>query len=145
MKITIKHFFILCLMLLVYNQSFSQVQAGRKYRVIAYKKGDLAVQSVSNEVTIVPAMTFYIPNTFTPNGDGLNDTFGVSGEAINDFSMKIFNRWGKLIYETTDPNKRWDGKFEGEISIEGTYAYVIAAKGPTGNRQTRQGNFNLVM
>lgn len=132
-------------MLVVQQQAFSQVQAGRKYRVIAYKKGDLTVQSVSNEVTIIPAMTFYIPNTFTPNGDGLNDTFGVSGEAINDFSMKIFNRWGKLIYETTNPNQRWDGRFEGEISLEGTYAYVITAKGPTGNRQTRHGNFNLVM
>jgi gliding motility-associated-like protein len=145
MKIRIKHFLILLGMLVVCDHAFSQVQDGRKYRVIAYKKGDLAVQSVSNEVTIVPAMTLYIPNTFTPNGDGLNDTFGVSGEAIKEFTMQIFNRWGRLIYETADPNKRWDGKQDGEMALTGTYVYRITASGPTGTRQTREGNFNLIM
>ncbi|MBK9638415.1 MAG: gliding motility-associated C-terminal domain-containing protein [Bacteroidetes bacterium] len=46
---------------------------------------------------IVPAISFYIPNTFTPNGDGMNDTFGIAGEGVQDFSMQIFNRWGQLI------------------------------------------------
>lgn len=125
--------------------SYSQVQPGRTYRVIAYKKGDLAVQSVSNEVTIVPTMTVYIPNTFTPNGDGLNDTFGVSGEAIKEFSMQIFDRWGKLVFETDDANKRWDGTIEGEKASMGTYIYRVTAKGPGYGRQTKEGNFNLIM
>jgi gliding motility-associated-like protein len=145
MKNTIKYLFTLLLLFAINTTANSQVQSGRKYRIVAYKKGDQSVQSVSNEVTIVPSMTMYIPNTFTPNGDGLNDTFGISGEAINEFSMRIFNRWGQLIFETSNANQRWDGTLQGEKASEGTYIYKITAKGPTGIKQTREGNFNLIM
>ncbi|HOS48836.1 MAG TPA: gliding motility-associated C-terminal domain-containing protein, partial [Bacteroidia bacterium] len=59
-----------------------------------------------NEVEIIPQMSFYIPNTFTPNGDGLNDTFGIAGEALKEFRMQIFNRWGQLVFESGNPNER---------------------------------------
>ena len=105
--------------------SFSQVQYSRKYRVVAYKVGQPQVFSISNEVEIIPPMSLYIPNTFTPNGDGLNDTFGVAGEAIKDINIQIFNRWGQLIYETNDPEKGWDGRLNGEYVPAGAYVYYL--------------------
>ena len=93
---------------------------------------------------VVPAMTFYLPNTFTPNGDGLNDTFGVTGEAIKDFSLIIYNRWGQKVFETDNANQRWDGTYNGINAPQGSYAYNVSAKGPSGGRLTQKGTFNLV-
>jgi gliding motility-associated-like protein len=69
--------------------------------------------------------TFYIPNSFTPNGDGLNETFSAQGIDVTFFKMTIFNRWGELLYETSDREKGWDGKFQGEYVPGGEYVYVI--------------------
>lgn len=123
----------------------AQMIASRKYRVIAYKNGDPSVYSVSNEVEIIPAMTIYIPNSFTPNGDGMNDTFGIAGEAIQEFRMQIFNRWGQLIFESANANQRWDGTFMGELVPEGAYVYKVMAKGASGKKQLREGNLTVVM
>lgn len=125
--------------------SDAQVSVSRKYRVIAYKTGQPQVFSISNEVEIIPAMTLYIPNTFTPNGDGLNDTFGVAGEAIKDFKMQIFNRWGQLIYESSNANERWDGTYGGQKVPMGTYVYKVTASSPNGQRQNKEGNLNVIL
>lgn len=123
----------------------AQVSASRKYRVIAYKAGQPQVFSISNEVDIVPAISFYIPNTFTPNGDGMNDTFGIAGEGVLEFKMQIFNRWGQLIYESVNANDRWDGTFQGVKVPMGTYIYKVSAKGPTGQKQNKEGNVNVIL
>jgi gliding motility-associated-like protein len=138
--------FTICLLgLLKADEATAQVSLSRKYRVIAYKTGSPQIFSVSNEVDIIPNMSIYIPNTFTPNGDGLNDTFGVAGEAIQDFDMKIFNRWGQLIYETTNANERWDGTFLGQKVPSGTYVYKVSASSPSGKRQNKEGSVNVIM
>ncbi len=132
--------------LLLYSAiSHAQVSVSRKYRVIAYKAGQPQVFSISNEVEIVPSMSLYVPNTFTPNGDGLNDTFGVAGEAIKDFRMQIFNRWGQLIFETSNANERWDGTYGGQKVPMGTYVYKVQASSPNGQRQHKEGNLNVIL
>ena len=136
--------YLTVLLSLLFSTAFSQVQYSRKYRVTAYKNGNPLIYSVSNEVEVVPAMTIYLPNTFTPNGDGLNDTFGVTGEAIKEFSLIIYNRWGQKVYETDNVNEQWDGTYNGVIAPQGSYAYSISAQGPTGGRQTKKGSFNLI-
>ena len=145
MKTTIKLGLLLTILYLAASPAYSQIQYGRKYRVIAYKSGNPAVFSISNEVEVVPSMTLYVPNTFTPNGDGLNDTFGINGEAIKDFSMSIYNRWGQMIFESTNANHRWDGTFKGERVLEGIYIYKINATGPTGNKELKEGQVNVIM
>ncbi len=144
MKPGLKKYYSLILFILITTSSFSQVQFSRKYRVTAYKYGNPSVFSLSNEVEVIPAMTIYVPNTFTPNGDGLNDTFGITGEAIRDFNLVIYNRWGEMIFETTNMNERWDGTFKGKTAPQGAYAYSLSAQGPTGGRQTKKGTFNLI-
>jgi gliding motility-associated-like protein len=67
----------------------------------------------------------YVPNSFTPNRNGLNDKFYAYGDGITSFRMRIFNRWGQLIFETTDMSEGWDGKYKGETVLEDTYVYVM--------------------
>jgi gliding motility-associated-like protein len=67
----------------------------------------------------------YIPNTITANNDGLNDFFEVKGSNIYSFQIRIYNRWGELIYESVDPTFAWDGKYNEQPVPEGTYVYVI--------------------
>ena len=95
MKSSFRIYYLMVLLSLLISTAFSQVQYSRKYRITGYKNGNPLVYSISNEAEVIPAMTIYIPNTFTPNGDGLNDTFGVTGEAIKEFSLIIYNRWGQ--------------------------------------------------
>jgi gliding motility-associated-like protein len=67
----------------------------------------------------------FIPNCFTPNGDGFNDTFLVNSSNVSDFNMMIFNRWGELLFKTSDENHGWDGKANGKLCAVGTYYYLI--------------------
>lgn len=144
MKRTFYILSLIALFTLIDREARCQNRLGRTYRVIAYKKGDLSVLSVSNEAVVIPSMSFYIPNTFTPNNDGINDTFGVNGEAIKDFNMVIYNRWGDQVFSSDNTNARWDGTFQGKKVSSGTYVYKVIATGITGTRQTQEGNVNVI-
>lgn len=101
----------------------------RKYRVTAVKKGNPQVLSLSNEIEVTRNLNIYVPSAFTPNGDGLNETFGAIGEGISTFTMLIFNRWGEMIYESDDINTQWDGTYKGIKVYADTYVYKIFATG----------------
>lgn len=80
----------------------------------------------------LPEAALYVPNTFTPNGDGINELFKVVGEEIGEFQIQIFNRWGELLYESQDYLQGWDGTINNEgkyIVPDGVYPYVIEYKG----------------
>ncbi len=124
--------------------SAQNVQESRKYRVVAYKNGNNGVTSTSNTTEVVPYMSIYIPNSFTPNGDGLNDMFGAYGEAIKDFKMQVYNRWGQLIFESNNVTNQWDGTHLGQKVPQGSYVYKVIAKGIVGKQTTKDGTVNLV-
>jgi gliding motility-associated-like protein len=77
-----------------------------------------------DSITIQPCEKFVVPNAFTPNGDGLNDVFkpAIYGTAVN-YTMIIFNRWGQMIFKSSDPGKGWDGTLSGVLQPEGTYVW----------------------
>ncbi len=89
-----------------------------------------------------------VPNSFTPNGDGVNDYFfprQLLGKSIASFSMKIFNRWGQLIFETTKTDGRgWDGKFNGKDQPSGVYIYQIQAVLDNARQENYTGNVTLL-
>ena len=88
----------------------------------------------STEITVnISASDLRVPNVFTPNGDGLNDEFRVQYRSIVEFHCWVYNRWGRLVYEWTDPAKGWDGTFNGRPAAEGAYFYVIRARGSDAN------------
>ena len=72
------------------------------------------------------------PNAFTPNGDEINDLFGPAGTNITNFHMIIYNRWGQILFETSNPGQGWDGKSNGVYCEPGIYVYV-AVYDYTGN------------
>jgi gliding motility-associated-like protein len=88
-----------------------------------YNCADTAYETV----IIEPDFIFYIPNAFTPNDDGVNDTFTGKGIFIKQFEMSIFDRWGNLIYQTNDINKPWDGKANhgSDIAQRDVYVYLV--------------------
>lgn len=71
----------------------------------------------------------HVPNVFTPNGDGMNDEFRVDYKSIVDYHIWVYNRWNKLVYESTNPAEGWDGNINGRPATSGAYFYVIRAKG----------------
>lgn len=97
-----------------------------------------AVDSVGNESSIVDSVCldncpyYELPNVFTPGGDGYNDLFVPFPDYrfVKEVDMKIFNRWGRLVFETTDPDIRWDGKDKdsGQLSNAGTFFFVCVVK-----------------
>jgi gliding motility-associated-like protein len=70
----------------------------------------------------------YIPDAFSPNGDGRNDVLDVYGDHLSDFELKIFNRWGEVIFHTTDMNQKWDGTYRGTSYPPMSYPYVVSFK-----------------
>lgn len=106
-----------------------------KYPVMLISTTDKACKdTVVKFLEIVEDLNIFIPNTFTPNGDGLNDIFNVKGVGfkIENFSMEIFDRWGAAIYYTKDVMKGWDGAAKGGMSQDAVYIYKIKVVGANG-------------
>ena len=78
----------------------------------------------------------HIPGAFTPNGDYRNDTYGLGGltQGVVDLQLQIFNRWGEMIFESTNVNERWDGTYKGKDVPQGVYIYVVKFTNPKRNK-----------
>ncbi|HAW51321.1 MAG TPA: hypothetical protein DCX54_03170, partial [Flavobacteriales bacterium] len=85
-------------------------------------------RSKSNTVCAVQHPLFYVPNSFTPNGDGVNDYFMPKGafHDVKAYKLEVFNRWGEMIYSTDNYNSNgWDGTYKGTPAPTGSYVYVV--------------------
>ena len=81
---------------------------------------------IIREIKIYPEYTLFIPEVFTPDGDGLNDLFLAKGNRMVSFEMRVFDRWGGVIFKSSSINSGWDGtNFNGEQLDEGVYLYDI--------------------
>lgn len=83
------------------------------------------------EITEQCPGSLFIPNSFSPNGDGINDVWFIKGENIAEFDLKLYNRWGELFWETKNENQPWTGqrREDGEYYVEnGVYPYVVTFK-----------------
>jgi hypothetical protein len=96
-------------------------------------------------ISVLAHSELYIPNTFTPNGDGHNDVFKVRGPYYAEFYFAVYNRWGELMFETADPTVGWDGNFKGKPSDPGVFGYYMKAKcGDQAEEVFRKGNVTLI-
>ncbi len=90
---------------------------------------NLAGCTASDEVTLTYRgcdTGLQVPNAFSPNGDGFNDTYRINQQGFDEFNLlRIYNRWGKLVFETTESNFEWDGTFKGESLTMGVYPFFI--------------------
>lgn len=86
----------------------------------------------SSSVFVKVYKKIVIPNTFSPNGDGVNDTWDIQALiTYPDCLLQVFDRYGQLVYKSTGYNKAWDGKFDGKVLPTGTYYYVVDLKNST--------------
>ncbi len=95
-------------------------------------------------VTSIPDL--FVPNTFTPNGDGANDEWRVFGRNLSNdgYVARIFNSYGNVVFETTDLDEAWDGTFEGEPAKMGAYYYTVIVFDAIGQKLEREGTLNLI-
>jgi gliding motility-associated-like protein len=93
-------------------------------------------------VLVNPVDELVIPNVFTPNGDGVNDSFTIGGKAITEYNLTIVNRWGNTIFESNDINTSWDGTANGTPCMDGTYFYILKAKSSS-NDYNKHGHVTL--
>jgi len=106
--------------------------------------------SITIPVIIQPIFTFYIPNAFTPNGDGKNEGFKGIGEGIdnNTYNMWIFDRWGLMIYYTSDMNQVWDGHMHGDegkpVLLEDVYVWKVKFSDIFGMQHEYHGTVTLI-
>ncbi len=102
----------------------------------------------TDNIKVVVYKTFpgiFMPNAFSPNADGKNDVIRplLVGIASLDY-FKVFNRWGQMIFSTTQNNKGWDGTIGGNFQQPGAFAYVVQAKDYTGKTVFKKGSFVLL-
>lgn len=83
------------------------------------------IDSTSRQVEVKQDFNLFIPNSFTPNGDGINDLWLMYGGGFDGFELQVYNRWGQLIFQSNDINDFWDGTFGGEEVPDGVYYYLI--------------------
>lgn len=107
---------------------YTFMEKGNYRAVVEVSNSDCKLDSVEFTISISESMLL-VPNVFTPNGDGANDEFRVAYRSIKEFHCWVYNRWGHLVYEWSDPAKGWDGTIGGKPAAEGAYFYVIRALG----------------
>jgi len=86
----------------------------------------------------------FVPNTFTPNGDGENDILYVRSNELEELYFAVYNRWGQLVYETSDITKGWDGTYKGMKADPAVFAWYLRAKCHNGDELTKKGNTTLI-
>ncbi|MEM7036401.1 MAG: PKD domain-containing protein, partial [Bacteroidota bacterium] len=95
-------------------------------------------------IEVTQFIALYVPNIFTPNGDGNNDYFSVTPVLITDLEIRIFDRWGKEVFHSEDMNFKWEGTFGGQPLQEGAYAYRIQATAWDGKPVEKSGTITIV-
>jgi gliding motility-associated-like protein len=126
------------------NQHYSFQQSGNYPIVLIVSNKWQCQDTVIKVISVGSEYSFYIPNCFSPNGDGINDDFGAKAFGIIDFHITIFNRWGALIFESSELDRRWDGTFKNTLCPPDVYTYRIATKDFAGNRKEYAGHVSIL-
>ncbi|HEY9261333.1 PKD domain-containing protein [Chitinophaga sp.] len=98
--------------------------------------------STCKEVSAIVVPLFDVPNAFAPGGK--NNIFYVKAFGATKFNLKIFNRWGQLVFESSDPQIGWDGRFKGNIQPMDAYAYIVNLEFTDGTKGSRSGSVTLL-
>jgi gliding motility-associated-like protein len=131
------------------NPSHPYTQAGTfKITLTAYQSTACSNSVTEGTLTIGGSNggggTTFIPNVFTPNGDGINDEFTIVISNITSFHLQIYNRYGQQLFETRDIGNRWTGNYNGKKLPEGAYYYIINTVSQIGKAATSSGYVVLI-
>ena len=130
------------------NPSFTYPTTGTYDVWLTVVSNNGCIDSINHPVVIGPEFVIYVPNAFTPNGDGVNDVFYPQGMGIDTetFELWIFDRWGNLVFNTNDFYKSWDGKPNGkeEVVMQDVYVWKITVKTFDGTKKNIIGHVSVV-
>jgi gliding motility-associated-like protein len=122
--------------------------AGYYYVTLVVANSHGCVDSTTQLIVVDNVVVFYVPNTFTPDGDVYNETFRpifTAGFDIYQYQMVIFNRWGEIIFESNNSEIGWDGTYGGNTCQDGTYIWQITYKEIGKDKRNEiRGHFNLL-
>lgn len=127
------------------NCPYTQVYPTRRGCYVAEAVNSFGCK-VSDDICIdiIREFSAYIPNSFTPNNDGINDVFLVYGENILQVSMEIYDRWGARIFYSEDYTVGWDGRYKNEWCPAGVYTYIIKYTGLNKKRYVENGHVSII-
>ena len=132
------------------NESFLFVNSGNFVVTLVATTPEGCVDDTSVVIVVNPDVVLYVPNAFTPGSDGLNDVFQIflppTGVDYSTFNLAIYDRWGEMIYKTTDVNQFWTGAKNnaGEILKQDVYVYKITFKDEKKKNYQRVGHVSLL-
>ena len=115
------------------------------YTIQLLIENDIGCRDSTVQDFVVQSNDYFLPNAFTPfDRNNINDYFGLNNTRVQGFEMKIFDRFGKLVYATYDIERPWDGTHKGVNVLPGVYAYTINLIDPTGALRKLKGNVVLI-
>ena len=132
----------------IYNPTASPLQTTNY--VVTISDPNVPECAVTREVTVVvqeiscEEPEIFIPNAFTPNGDGENDVLYVRGNSITEINLAIYNRWGEVVFESQDQNLGWDGTFKGKEVDPAVYVYHLEATCINRQKFLKKGNISVI-
>jgi gliding motility-associated-like protein len=117
------------------------------YSVRVFIIGGNCPKNLTTNVISICEANLFVPSAFSPNGDGNNEIFQVYGEDIVQYDFRIFDRWGELIFVSTDLSQSWDGHYKGKVVEEGVYVWKVVYYGKTENglsKHTKEGDVTVI-
>lgn len=127
------------------NYTHTYADTGNYVATLIVTNENGCTDTITGLLRVNPEYRIFIPNAFTPyNNDGLNDTFIPVMMGIKWFNMKIFDRWGELIFETDNPEEGWDGTYKGAKPKQDVYVYVVDVINVFGKRESFTGHVTLI-
>ena len=103
------------------------------------------VTNDSIQVRVFNEYTVFVPSGFSPDGDGVNDKLNPLLAGIKELkNFRVYNRWGQLLYQTSDKNAGWNGTYSGKLQISETYVWVVEAIDQDGKNILKTGKTTLI-
>ncbi len=120
------------------------IEEEAKFKIMAVSTTN--AQSISNLATIPIDIQFHLPNVFTPNNDAINNYLAVKGglNRVDQYSLRIFDRWGSEIAHIKDKNQTWDGLIAGKETSAGLYHYLLKVRLRNGEILNKIGKFEIL-
>ena len=115
-----------------------------RYRIKTNINSTTGLVSYSNILEVERKFRIFVPNAFTPNGDGLNDTFEPKAIFVQSYNMVVYNRLGKVVFQSKEITQGWDGTFNGKEATSDVYVYTIELVDTQGNEFKTKGTFTLI-
>lgn len=129
------------------NPTFLYSEAGTYAVALVVKSDKGCIDTIVRPIVVGEDFGIYVPNAFTPNDDLLNDIFQPKGFGIVKYNLKIFDRWGEIVFQTSTFEEGWNGRFQGRggpIVEEGVYTWLIEVTSVFGKAHELKGHVTLI-